>query len=77
MVPGLVLVALVLTAAGAARFGRGWAVVLAVLSVVWILVDRPMEGSVLVVLSHSHGITAADLAGVAGLALALMCFRRG
>lgn len=64
------LLVLFLSAATADRTGRVGIAVLAVASVVWLLVNGPMEGSVLVKLSDTHGITAADLLGVTGLAVA-------
>ena len=76
MVAGLVLVALLLCAAAAGRWGRGAAVALAVVSVLWLLVNKPMEGSVLVVVSDTRGLTSADLAGLAGLVLAALTWRR-
>lgn len=35
---------------------------------VWILVNGPVEGATLVVLTYNHGITVADLASVAAFA---------
>jgi hypothetical protein len=69
-VPGLVIFALVVAAVLAGRYGRRGAVLLAVLSVAWLLVNHPMEGETLVPLSHGHGFTAADMAGLAGVLLA-------
>lgn len=67
----LVTLLVMLVSAGTAdRTGRVGAAVLAVVSVVWFFVNKPMEGAVLVTLSADHGVTAADLAGVAGLGLA-------
>ena len=66
----LVLVLLVLAAGLAHRLGRTGALLLAVFAVLWVLVDGPMEGPVLVHVSARHGLTGADLAGVAGVALA-------
>lgn len=71
MIAGLVLVALVL----AARFTRGRGVlggcVLIAVSLVWIAVDKPMEGRTLISFDHHHGLTAGDLAGLAGVLLGL------
>jgi hypothetical protein len=70
MVTSLVLVCLVLSA-GVSRELGGWGpVLLAGLSIVWLVVNGSMEGVVLVSLSAQHGITGADLTGVAGLGLA-------
>jgi hypothetical protein len=74
MLPALVLAALVVTAVFAGRTGRPGAVVLGAVSVLWLLVDKPMEGEVLVVVTETHGLTAADLAGLTGIVLALILF---
>jgi hypothetical protein len=72
MVAALVLVGLVLSA-GVNRDLGGWGpALLAALSVGWLVVNGPVEGVVLVKLSAGHGITGADLAGVAGLGLAVV-----
>jgi hypothetical protein len=65
-----VLAGLVVAAGLSGRFGLTGAVTLAAISIAWLTVNGPMEGSVLVQLSATHGITGADLAGVAGLGLA-------
>jgi hypothetical protein len=36
----------------------------------WLLVNGPMEGPVLVEVAQGHGLTGADLAGLTGLTLA-------
>jgi hypothetical protein len=69
------LLLVLLTAATADRTGQVGAGVLAVSSVVWFFVNKPMEGSVLLVLGEDHGVTAADLVGVAGLAIAVWRYR--
>jgi hypothetical protein len=70
VVAAVVLVCLVLSA-GFTSWSSGWgAALLAGLSVLWLVVNNPMEGVVLVQLSAGHGITGADLTGLAGLALA-------
>jgi hypothetical protein len=66
----LVLAALVLTAGISGSYGRRGAAALAVLSVLWLLVNNPMEGPVLLVITPGHGVTGGDLAGLAGLAIA-------
>jgi hypothetical protein len=66
----LVLAGLVLAAGLSGRYGLGGAATLAGMSLLWILVNGPMEGPVLVVITRHHGITGADLAGVVGLGLA-------
>jgi hypothetical protein len=71
----LVLAALVLVAGLGGRFGRRGAVGLAVLSVLWLLVNGPMEGPTLIVLTSNHGVTGADLTGLVGLGLAVHRWR--
>ncbi|GCD90669.1 hypothetical protein [Nocardioides sp. LS1] len=71
MLAGLVLVALVVSAAVALPLKRTGALLLAAVSVLWFLVNSPMEGDVLVVVMPGHGLTAGDLAGVAGLLVAV------
>ncbi|MGN6252685.1 MAG: hypothetical protein ACTHNS_12800 [Marmoricola sp.] len=70
MIPGLTLLLLVLLAGTGDRTGRPGALALAAVSVAWLLDNAPMEGAVLVVVSRTHGLTAADLAGLVGLVLA-------
>jgi hypothetical protein len=64
------LLVLLISAATADRTGRAGAGVLAVASVVWLFVNGPMEGSVLYTVTYEHGLTAADLVGLAGLGIA-------
>lgn len=68
--PGVGLALLVLASAIGPRFGRPGGVVIALLSTLWLLGDKPLEGGVLVVFWPGAGLTAADLAGIAGLAVA-------
>jgi hypothetical protein len=70
MLTGLVLVALVVAAGLAIRFGRSAAVVLVIVSIAWFLVNAPVEGPTLVPITPDHGLTCADLGGIAGLLLA-------
>jgi hypothetical protein len=72
MLAGLVLAGLVATGVVAGRFGRPGAVALAAVSVLWLLVNKPMEGRVLVTVNETHGLTEGDLAGVAGVLLAIL-----
>jgi len=76
MLTGLVLVALVVGAWLAAHAGRAGAVGLALVSVLWLAVDKSMEGPTLWRLSATHGLVAADLAGLAGLFVAALVWRR-
>ncbi|QNN54047.1 hypothetical protein [Nocardioides mesophilus] len=75
MPAALLLLALVLAAGTLGRTGRQGAVALALLSVLWLLANSPMEGPTLVHVTGSHGLTGADLTGLAGLALALWQWR--
>ena len=68
----IVLVVLVLLASMALSFALGrrqpiGAVLLALLSVLWLLVNSAFEGPVLIDFSNTHGLTTSDLVGVAGL----------
>lgn len=47
-------------------------VVLALVSLGWLLVNGPVEGDVLWKLDAAHGLTVADLFGLAGLAIAVL-----
>jgi hypothetical protein len=53
------------------RGRRVLAGVLVVLAVVWVLVNEPVEGPTLLVLTRTHGITAADLLSVAAVLVAI------
>jgi lipopolysaccharide export LptBFGC system permease protein LptF len=75
--PGLTLALVVLAAALAPRLGRPGGALLAAVSVLWLLVNGRMEGGVLLVLVKGHGLTAADLAGLTGLAVAAWVLVRG
>lgn len=46
------------------------AAALVVGAVIWVLVNGPVEGKVLVVLDRNHGITVADLLSVAAVLVA-------
>ena len=70
MVPAVVLAGLVLCAGFSRELGRGGAALLAAVSVLWLILNGPVEGVVLIEFSAGHGLTGADLAGVAGLSLA-------
>jgi hypothetical protein len=71
VVLAVVLFLLVLAAGTLDRTGVPGAAVLLALSVLWVLVNGPMEGATLVNLGGGHGVTAADLASVAGGGLAV------
>jgi hypothetical protein len=66
----LVLALLVLVAGVSGELGAAGVAALAAVSVLWLLVDAPMEGPILITVTPTHGVTGADLAGVVGLALA-------
>jgi hypothetical protein len=73
MAPGLGLLVLVLLVVAAVRAIRGdrlAALVLVPLSLTWLVVNGPFEGPTLLVISWSHGITAADMITVAGMVIA-------
>lgn len=72
MIAALVLLGLVLAAGLSARFGLAGAGTLAAVSLLWLVVNGPMEGPVLITVAADHGITGGDLAGFAGLALAVL-----
>lgn len=66
----LVLAGLVLAAGLSAHTGVSGVLALVGLSLLWLVVNGPMEGPVLIPFSRNHGLTGADLAGVVGLAIA-------
>jgi len=66
----LVLAGLVVAAGVSGRYGATGALTLAALCVAWFVVNGPMEGPVLVVVTAGHGLTGGDLAGLAGLGIA-------
>ena len=71
VVAAIVLAGLVVTAGVSGAFRMGGVVALAAMSLLWLRVNGTMEGLVLVILARGHGITGADLAGFAGLAMAV------
>jgi hypothetical protein len=70
VVAAVVLAGLVLSAAALGLLRFGGVVLLAVLSVLWLRVNGPMEGVIFFRVAPDHGLTGADLAGFAGLAAA-------
>lgn len=70
MIAGVVLAGLVLVAGTHDLLGRWGAWLLAALSVLWLRVNGPVEGPLLWEVTSDHGLTAADLAGLTGLAVA-------
>ncbi len=77
MLAAVSLCALVAAAGLGDRWGRHGAVLLAGVSVLWLLLNAPMEGVVLFTVTASRGLTGADLAGLVGLALAMWRWRTG
>jgi hypothetical protein len=69
MVPALCLVLLLAGAYATGRWAQAGAPVLIVASLAWLVVNRTMEGGVLVSFTPDHGLVAADLVGLAGLVL--------
>ena len=65
MVAGLVArVVLVLAGVVAGRYGRPGALVLAAASLLWLLVNKPMEGPrLLIVFTETHGLAAGRSGG--------------
>ena len=76
MLAGLVLVLLVVSAGLAGWVGRPGVVALALASVLWLVVNQPVEGEVLLEVTSHHGLTSADLAGLAGLVMAVVLWRQ-
>ena len=77
----LVAVLVLLAFAGAVLLCRRdtplWPVAVILLAVVWLPVNKPLEGPVLVVISRGHGITLSDLLAPAGVAFAaVLLYRR-
>ena len=78
LVAVLVLLALAGTVLLCRRDTWLWPVTLILLCGMWLLVDKPLEGPVLVGISHGHGITLSDLLAPAGVAFAaVLLYRRG
>lgn len=78
----IVAVLVLLALAGTVLLCHGdspvWPVVLIALCGVWLLVNKPLEGPVLLVVSRGHGITLGDLLAPAGVAFAaVLLYRRG
>ena len=48
------------------------AAVLVAVAMLWLSVNQPMEGPILITVSPKHGLTASDLLSVAGFAVALI-----
>lgn len=74
MISGLALVVLLVAAGTADRTGVPGAVALALASLLWLALNKQMEGAIIWQVSAHHGLTAADLAGFLGLGLAAWRF---
>ena len=70
MFAAVVLALLVLVAGVGHRAGAAGAVLVAAVSVLWLVVNGPMEGEILLEVTPQDGLTGADLAGLTGLGLA-------
>jgi hypothetical protein len=66
------LLSMLLSAVAAGRWGARGAVALGASSMFWLAFNKPMEGPVLVAVSHNHGFVAADVVGLAGLGVAFL-----
>lgn len=71
LIAGIVLALLVLAAGVSDRTGRVGALTLMALSILWLRVNTSVEGIILIEFNQTRGFTGADLAGVAGLLLAV------
>ncbi|SDH05178.1 hypothetical protein [Pseudonocardia oroxyli] len=70
MIPALVLLALVVLAAVSSRTGLGGSIALGLAGLAWLLVNSSVEGIVLLRFTPQNGLTGADLAGLAAIAIA-------
>jgi hypothetical protein len=71
VIAALALLLLVLSARFTRDLGPRAGLWLVAASVLWLVCDKPMEGSTVLRVSKNHGVTAADLTGFAGVALGL------
>lgn len=72
----LLILLMVCGAWSLARPSRPAAGVLALLSVLWLLFNAPLEGRVLWVLDADHGFTESDVLVICGLALSALAVYR-
>lgn len=77
MTAGLVLTLLLVTAYLSRRVDVLGGTALVLVSLVWLVVNRAMEGRVLLELTATHGVTEGDLAGLTGIVLGLCAARHG
>ncbi|PXW35323.1 UNVERIFIED_CONTAM: hypothetical protein DES50_101268 [Williamsia faeni] len=59
-----------------ARPSRHAAFVLIGVSVLWVLLNGPIEGAIIYSFTSTNGLTESDLLGVAGLGIAIYTLRR-
>jgi hypothetical protein len=71
----MLLVAMVLAGLIGRRQRLGIAL-LALLSLVWLTVDRLWEGPVIITLTDHNGLVTSDFVGLAGLGMAIWLYRR-
>jgi hypothetical protein len=71
----MLLVAMVLAGLIGRRQRLGIAL-LALLSLVWLTVDRLWEGPVIIALTDHNGLVTSDFVGLAGLGVAIWLYRR-
>jgi len=74
LLPPILLVVMLVLATVSARTGRAGAILLAAVSVLWLLKNQAFEGEKLWVVSPTHALVAGDLPGIAGCLIALWCF---
>jgi hypothetical protein len=67
----LVLVVLLLVTVLSIRGTRWWAVALILLSLSWLVINKPLEGPILLYINRWHGLTLADLVSFVGIAVAI------
>lgn len=51
-------------------------VLLALLSFVWLTLDKDFEGAVIVTITSHNGVTVSDLVGLAGFVVCVVLWRR-
>jgi hypothetical protein len=64
------------SAVAALRGMRGATALMIVAFAVWLLVDEPLEGPVLLILTHSHGVHIGDIVALTGVVIVLMALGR-
>jgi hypothetical protein len=72
MAAGLSLLLLVLATYSVRGRGRLWGGGLVLCGILWLLTNKQMEGSTILHVTHHHGLTIADLSGLAAIALGVL-----